>query len=37
MVDALRTSDGTTGWILGLKQSGDKVSTGPNAGLMCRD
>jgi hypothetical protein len=33
----LRTSDGVTGWILGLKQSGDKVSTGPNAGLMCRD
>jgi hypothetical protein len=33
----LKTSDGVTGWILGLKQSGDKVSTGPNAGLMCRD
>jgi hypothetical protein len=33
----LKTSDGVTGWILGLKQSGDKVSFGPNAGLACRD
>jgi hypothetical protein len=33
----LKTSDGVTGWILGLKQSGDKVSYGPNAGYACRD
>jgi hypothetical protein len=33
----LKTSDGVTGWILGLKQNGDKVSYGPNAGYACRD
>jgi hypothetical protein len=33
----LTTSDGITGWILGLKQNGDKVSYGPNAGYACRD
>ncbi|MBS1852839.1 MAG: hypothetical protein JST79_18190 [Acidobacteria bacterium] len=33
----LKTSDGVTGWILGLKQSGDKVAYGPNAGYACRD
>jgi hypothetical protein len=33
----LTTSDGVTGWILGLKQNGDKVSYGPNAGYACRD
>jgi hypothetical protein len=33
----LKSSDGVTGWILGLKQSGDKVSYGPNAGYACRD
>jgi len=33
----LKISDGVTGWILGLKQSGDKVSYGPNAGYACRD
>lgn len=33
----LKTSDGVTGWILGLKQAGDKVSYGPNAGYACRD
>jgi hypothetical protein len=33
----LKTSDGITGWILGLKQNGDKVSYGPNAGYACRD
>ncbi len=33
----LKTSDEVTGWILGSKQSGDKVSLGPNAGYACRD
>lgn len=33
----LKTSDGVTGWILGLRQNGDKVSYGPNAGYACRD
>ena len=33
----LKTSEGVTGWILGSKQSGDKVSLGPNAGYACRD
>ena len=33
----LKTSDGVTGWILGLKQSGGKVSLGPNSGYACRD
>jgi hypothetical protein len=33
----LKTSDGVTGWILGLKQNGDKELIGPNAGYACRD
>lgn len=33
----LKTSNGVTGWILGRKQSGDKLSYGPNAGSACRD
>ena len=33
----LKTSDGVTGWILGSRQNGDKVSSGPNAGYACSD
>lgn len=33
----LKTSDGVTGWILGLEQIGDKFSYGPNAGYACRE
>jgi hypothetical protein len=33
----LKTSDGVRGWIRGLKQSGDKVLYGPNAGYACPD
>jgi hypothetical protein len=33
----LRTSDGVTGWVLGLKQSGNDELLGPNAGYACRD
>lgn len=33
----VKTSDGVTGWILGLRQNGDEVSYGPNAGYACRD
>jgi hypothetical protein len=33
----LKTGGGVTGWILGSKGSGDKVSYSPNAGYACRD
>jgi hypothetical protein len=33
----LKLSDGVTGWILGSKQTGDKLSYGPNAGYACRE
>ena len=33
----LEMDDGVTGWILGIKRSGDKTSWGPNASSACRD
>jgi hypothetical protein len=33
----LKTDDGFTGWILGIKENGDKALWGPNAGYACRD
>jgi hypothetical protein len=33
----LKTSDGVTGWILGLQQVGNDVSFGQNAGYACRE